>query len=248
MLRRRASSTTSSANTEAMAACASPSETCEWKIDLSMQHLRRRTQLHQPAGFDQTDAIADAPCLIAVVGHQYHREAVFVDQIAHELLNAGLGLLVESRRWLVEQHNFRTIRERAGQRNTLLLAAGEVCHVAGGKIRKPNVLQELGDLRVGERRITLCWPEAQIGRDVAGKEEWTLRDHTEALPQGARRNLAIVLAFKEDGAAGGLIQAIEQAQKGTLARAADAHQTQQLSAVHAERNIVDDPLLADAAA
>ena len=32
---------TSSASTEAMAACASPSAICEWKSDLSTEHLRR---------------------------------------------------------------------------------------------------------------------------------------------------------------------------------------------------------------
>ncbi len=53
-----------------------------------------------------------------------HRHAV-ARQIAHHLKNFGRQLRIERRCRLVEQHDLRTHRKRARDRDTLLLAAGE---------------------------------------------------------------------------------------------------------------------------
>src|ERR1700736_329027 len=133
MLRRRASQTTSSANTEAMAACANPSETCEWKSALSTQHLLRPTQLHQSTVLDERDAMAQAPRLVAVVRHHHEREAAFADEVADEALDTDLGLLVQRRRRLIQQQDLRPVRQSARQRYPLLLAAGKIGDIAASE-------------------------------------------------------------------------------------------------------------------
>src|SRR6516162_8838171 len=103
MLRRRAKSMTASASREAMAACAKPSAICEWKSDLSTQHLRGSSSVNEASFFHERDPLAHAARLIAVVRDQHAGERGFAGQLADEFLDAGLGLLVERRRGLVKQ-------------------------------------------------------------------------------------------------------------------------------------------------
>src|SRR5271165_4048292 len=103
MLRRRATSMTASASREAMAAWAKPSAICEWKSDLSMQHLRGGSSVNEVSFFDDRDTLAHAARLIAVVRDGHAGERGFAGQLADELLDAGLCRLVERRGWFVEQ-------------------------------------------------------------------------------------------------------------------------------------------------
>src|SRR5271165_630306 len=103
MLRRRAKSMTASASREAMAACAKPSAICEWKSDLSMQHLRRSSSLNEASFFHDRDTLAHSARLIAVVRDEHAGERSLASELADELLDAGLCRLVERRCWLIEQ-------------------------------------------------------------------------------------------------------------------------------------------------
>src|SRR5271166_3825227 len=107
MLRRRASRMTAIASREAMAACAKPSAICEWKNDLSMQHLRGSSSLNQASFFHERDTLAHSARLTAVVRDQHAGQRSFLSQLADELLDARLCRLVERRGWLVEQQDLR---------------------------------------------------------------------------------------------------------------------------------------------
>src|SRR5271165_1292943 len=119
MLRRRASSITSRASAAAMAACAKPSEICEWKSDLSMQHLRWSSGLNEASSFQDRDAVAHSARLIAVVGHEDTGQRSFANQVADELLDAQLRLFVERRGWFIQQQDFRPVGQGARQRDAL---------------------------------------------------------------------------------------------------------------------------------
>ena len=67
-------------------------------------------------------AIAGEPDL---VGDHHHGHAA-LRQVQHHLEHLADHLGIERRGRLVEQHHFRLERERAGDRDTLLLAAGEL--------------------------------------------------------------------------------------------------------------------------
>src|SRR5271165_1135 len=155
MLRRRASSITSSASAAAMAACAKPSEIWEWKSDLSMQHLRGSSGLNEPSCLQERDAVAHSARLIAVVGHEDTGERMLSNDIADELLDAQLRLLVERRGWLIEQQDFRTICQGSSQRDALLLSAGKIGDVAGGESGQADALQQFGNGAIGQRFAAL---------------------------------------------------------------------------------------------
>src|SRR5271157_4320109 len=240
MLRRRASRITSRASVAAIAACAKPSEICEWKSDLSTQHLRGRSGLNEASSFQDRDAVAHSARLIAVVGHKDTSQRSFANQVADELLDAQLRLFVERRGWFIQQQDFRPVCQGARQRDALLLSAGKISDVAGSESGQTDALQQLGNFAIGQRLAALQRPESQVGRHVAGEQERTLRDHADAAAQFARRKLAIVLALEEYGAVGRLVEAIQQSQEGAFAGTAGADNTQQLCAPHVERDVADD--------
>ena len=166
MLRRRASRITASASTDAMAACANPNAICEWKNPLSTQHLRGCTEFDQPAGLNEGNAMAQAARLFPVVRDHHEGRATLADQAADQFLDPDFCILVQRRRGFVEQQDLGTIRQGAGKRNALLLAAGQVRNVARGEAWQSHVLQQAGDFAVGQSRSTLRRAEAQIGSDV----------------------------------------------------------------------------------
>src|SRR5271157_512747 len=239
ILRRRASSITSRASAAAMAAWAKPSEICEWKSDLSTQHLRGSSSLNEASCFQDRDAVAHSARLIAVVGDEDTGQRMLPNEIADKLLDAQLRLFVERRGWFIQQQDFRPVGQGASERDALLLSAGKISDVPGGESGQADTLQQLGNFAIGQRLAALQRPESQVGRHVSGKQERTLRDHADAAAQFPRGKLAIVLALEEHGAVGRLVQAIQQSQEGAFAGTAGTDDTQQLCAPHVERDVAD---------
>ena len=64
---------------------------------------------------------------------------------AHVALQGAARDRIERRERLVEQQDFRLHRQRTGQRNTLLLAARQILHVASGIIFKFHQPKQFGD-------------------------------------------------------------------------------------------------------
>src|SRR5208283_1772020 len=140
MLRRRARSMTVSASTEARAACAKPRAICEWKSSLSTQHLRGSSALNETSCFQDGDAVAHSPRLIAVVGYEHAGERGFPDKGADKFLDTQFRLLVERRGWFIEQQDFRIVCQGASQRDPLLLAAGKIRDFAAGESGQADTL------------------------------------------------------------------------------------------------------------
>src|SRR5271157_5363549 len=102
MLRRRASSITTKASAAAMAAWAKPSEICEWKSDLSTQHLRGGSGVNEASCFQDRDTIAHSARLVAIVGDEDTGQRMLSNQIADKLLDAQLCIFVERRGWFIQ--------------------------------------------------------------------------------------------------------------------------------------------------
>ena len=83
------------------------------------------------------------------VGHQNHRTA-FLSQALNHLQHFAHQLGVERRGRLVEQHDFRLHRQRAGNGHPLLLATGEKRRILiGHASRQANLLQVLARAVLG---------------------------------------------------------------------------------------------------
>ena len=62
------------------------------------------------------------------VGHHHHGFSLF-RQLLHDTQHFAHQFRIQSGRWLIKQQHFRLHRQRAGNRDTLLLAAGEMHRV-----------------------------------------------------------------------------------------------------------------------
>src|SRR6516165_10772871 len=97
IFRRRARRTTSSASTEAIAACASPRAISVWKSDLSTEHLHDGAGLHQSTGFEKYHALTNAPGLVAIVRDHHASQAMLARKTGDQAFNSALGFVIESR-------------------------------------------------------------------------------------------------------------------------------------------------------
>src|SRR6266850_3890822 len=117
--------------------------------------------------------------------HQ-HRHALS-REVAHDVEDLADHLGVQRAGRLVEQHDARVHRERAGDRDTLLLAAGESGRMLVGLLRDPHLLEERHGLcaRLGLRHPThLARREHDVlGRGEVGEEVEGLKHHPDVAAQ-----------------------------------------------------------------
>ena len=105
--------------------------------------LGGRRELLEATGVHDADPVGDGERLLLVVGDEQGRGAD-LDLDAADLvaqLHAHLG--VEGRQRLVEEQHRRLDRERPGQRDALLLAAGELVGVAVGVLAEPDEVEHV---------------------------------------------------------------------------------------------------------
>ena len=105
----------------------------------------------------EDERVADLAGEADLVGDHDHRHAVG-GQLAHHVEHLADELRVERRGRLVEQHQLRLHRQRAGDRHPLLLAAGELRRVAVGLVgrgRRARAAPRPRSRRVGlgDRRL-----------------------------------------------------------------------------------------------
>ena len=89
-------------------------------------------------------------------------------------------LRVERRERLVEQQHRRLDRQRAGDRDALLLAAGELVRVAVGGLREAHQLQQLVGALEARRLVLAAHAQAEgdVGAHVHVREQAVcLKDH-----------------------------------------------------------------------
>src|ERR671914_1129784 len=163
--------------------------------------LRRREELvgrpllHDLAGVDEDDPVADLAREPHLVGHHDHRHAV-PGQLAHHVEDLADHLRVERRRRLVEQHQLRLHRQGASDRHTLLLAAGQVGRVVVRLFRNPHPLQQparpLPGLLAADV-LRLDRPEHDVVEHRHVREQVELlEDHPDVRPQPAERLARVV--------------------------------------------------------
>ena len=85
----------------------------------------RRAELQDLAVVHDGHPVAEHLGLVHVVGGQHDRAPGVVDA-AQQVPQVAPGLRVERRRRLVEEHQLRVVHQRAGDRQPLLLAAGQL--------------------------------------------------------------------------------------------------------------------------
>ena len=91
----------------------------------------------------KTSAVADLARELHLVRDDEHRHPV-ARQIAHHDQHLADELRIERGRDLVEEHHVRVHHQRAGDRDPLLLAAGELVRVLARLLRQPDALEQLG--------------------------------------------------------------------------------------------------------
>ena len=88
------------------------------------EEFRGRAVLDQPAAMQQHDVAGEPPGLAEIVGRHHHLDAARGDG-AHDVLDRLGGGGIEAGGRLVEKQHGRIARQRARQRQPLLLAAGQ---------------------------------------------------------------------------------------------------------------------------
>ena len=130
---------------------------------------------------------------------------------------------------LIAQKHIRFCCQRAGDRHTLLLAAGQLGRIAVGLVRKINKRQQFTGF--GFSRLPINSAEPQGKRHVlqAGplhQQVETLEDHGDLPAHSAQFLLfqrADILAVYQHRTFRGPLQHVDTAHQGTLARAAHAY-------------------------
>ena len=155
---------------------------------------------------------------------------------------------VERRERLVEQQHARLDRERAGQRDALLLAAGELVGVVPGVVGEADELEHLLGARRALRRAHLAHPQAEL--DVAagvhvGEQAVGLEHHPHVA--AVRGHVGDVAAADHHAPAVGAVEAAEQPQRRRLAAARRAEQREQLARGDVEVELVERGERAEAA-
>ncbi len=177
-----------------------------------------RRALGEPAVVEEQDLVAEALGLAEVVRDQHDLGAGGVDRGDHRL-DLARRRRVEARRRLVEEQHLGREHPRAGQREALLLAAGEHAR---------RMVGETGQSDAGQRRErALVAPvprhagelkrEAQVAQHRAAEQHRPLEHHR--LPARCARDLRRAPAH---AARRGREQAVADAQQHALARAVGA--------------------------
>ena len=195
---------------------------------------------------DHRDAVAHAHRLDLIVGHIDGGGAHSLLELLDLLSGARAQLGVEVRQRLVEQEHGRLADQRARERDTLALAAGEL---ARAPLRKMVDAEQTGcplDLAfdLGARRALGPQREGDV---VANRqvriEPVALKHHGDAAR--ARRHVVDDVAVDQELAGRGLLQARDDAQERRLAAARRPEQHHELAVAHLQADAVDSHHVAE---
>ncbi len=116
------------------------------------ENLRGRALRDDLASQHHRGAVRDAAHGAEIVGDEHIGEAQLVLQALQELQDLFRDQRIQGGRRLVANDDFGLGRERAGDADALLLAAGELAGTATGEILgKADLTQELRDAGLGRR-------------------------------------------------------------------------------------------------
>ena len=109
-------------------------------------------ELAQLAVDDHADAVGERGRVLVVVRDEQRRQAELAQQLLQLAADRDLRVRVERRERLVEQQHAGVARERAGERDALALAAGELGRPRLREVRDPEPLEVLVDAARARRR------------------------------------------------------------------------------------------------
>ena len=200
-----------------------------------------RAALLDHAVVHDRDPVAHAQRLVLVVGDEQEGDPdLALDRLQLDL-HRPAQLEVEGRERLVEQQHLRPVDQRAGERDALSLAAGELGRPVLGARAELHQLEHLADALVDAGAVDAL--AAQAERDVAAHVE--VLEERVALEDGVdvalvRRGAGDVVAADLHGAGGGVVEAGDHPQRGGLAAARRAQQREELAGRDVEVDVVDD--------
>src|SRR6185503_19999887 len=205
-------------------------------------------RLHRLA-LDQQLAVAEPELPVRpprgqqVVGDHHDRDAELPVHALERIEHQRRGLAVELRGRLVGEQDLRQVRQRDGDRDTLLLAARELARLVVRAVGETYDLEQLargpagrGDLDAARRR-----GEADVLDDVEVRHQVARRAlPDEADPVAPVLGELVLIQAPEvapldlDGARGRTVQAADHIQDRRLARTARAHHGEELALADVE--------------
>ena len=162
--------------------------------------LLGRADLLDPALVHHRDPVAHRERLFLVVGHEDERDAdLALDALQLELHRLA-QLEVERAERLVEQQRARVVHERAGERDALLLAAGELRRLAVGEVARagrPRAARRRASRSRPSPTFLACGPERDVVPHRHVREQRVLLEDRVDVAL-VRRDLRDVLALEPD--------------------------------------------------
>lgn len=155
----------------------------------------------------------EAPGPSRVVGHQDGRQR----QVRHHVLKKGLDpascLSVQVGGRFIQEDDFRLVEEGAGYGDTLRLPARKAIRRAIFESCQPEAVEESHQLRP----VHLLSPQGRSPRHIVCHgpfdQGWLLGNEPHALAKDSWRQRTVVFSIEEDGARGGLVEPVKEAEE-----------------------------------
>src|SRR4029453_15133127 len=178
-----------------------------------------------------------------VVGDHHDRDAELVVHALERIEHEGGRLAVELRRRLVSEQDHGQVRQRDGDRDALLFAARELARPVVRAEREPHDLEQLAwrPARGGDLHTARGRGESDVLDDVQVRHQVARGSlpHEAHAVTPVRRELVLVepsqvATLDLDRAGGRAVESTDHVQDRRLARAARAHDRQELALAHVE--------------
>src|SRR5216683_3317486 len=186
-----------------------------------LEERGRRGVLGDPALMQKDDLVGQPPRLAEIVRRHDDLGAGGMDRV-DDLLDGPGRRRIEARRRLIEEEDLRTQRPGAGQRQALLLAAGEDARRSLRQLGQADPVERLGDPLAADPAAKSAQGEGviDIGTGRAAQEYRALEYHRLTLADRPRQRGA--LAEPDDAAGARRDQPMAEAQQQALAGAIGA--------------------------
>ena len=192
------------------------------------------------------DPVAHRERLFLVVGDVHEGDPdLGLDALQLDLERAP-EFQVERTQRLVEEQHVRPVDQRPGERDALLLAAGQLVRAALLVAAEVDQFERLADppggLVLGD--ALALEPEGDVVADVqVGEQRVVLEDHVDRAL--VRRVVGDVATAQQDGAAGRQLETADHPERRGLAAAGRAEQREELPGADLQRDAVDRADLAE---
>lgn len=199
------------------------------------EHLARGALLGDRALVEDDHAVGELQGLLLVVGDEDRGEPGLLLDTGEFLAHLDTQPRVEVGQGLVEEEYRGTYGDGAGQRDALLLAAGQLLGLAAGEVGEADQLQRLAraSAQLSVRDAAHLQSEGDVLLHGHVREERVrLEDHADVA--ALRGKPGGVLALQQNAARGGFEESGDHAQGGGLAAAARSEQRGELPTAHGQ--------------